>query len=159
MDRDKNVERIRRMLTRAALEGTLNRLSIQPLENDILIGDYCHVIKVSKKDLKLDANELIERGMYPKDNLQMSLESREDETEYSIVGELLPRHMSQRLYELYSDTTDRTVYVRKDLIDEYGEGIEIHGKGPCDRLRIWRLGEGSIGAVMPMYPNKVRGLY
>lgn len=153
------VDQIRRVLAKAAAEGTLSRLSIQPLENDILIGDYCHVIKVSKKDLKLDVNELIERGMYPKDNLQMLLESREDETEYSIVGELFSRHVSQRLYELYSDTTDRTLYVRKDLIDEYGEEIEIHGKGPCDRLRINKLGEGCVGVVMPMYPNKVRGMY
>ena len=153
------VNQIRRVLAKAAAEGTLSRMSIQPLENDILIGDYCHVVKVAKKDLKLDVNELIERGMTLKDDLQITLEQREQETEYCIVGEMLSRHVGKRLYELFSDKNERTIYVRKDLIDEYGEGIQIMGRGSCERLRINKLGEGCVGVVMPMYPNKVRGMY
>lgn len=152
------VDQIRRILTRAATEGTLGRWGIEVLEKDILIADYCHIIKVSKEALQLDVEELIRKGMHQKD-YNLSLKARDDDTSFCIVGELQSRYVGKGLYELFSSTTGSTMYVRKDLIDEYGKEVEIYGKAPCGRLRIWRMGEGNIGAVMPMNPDKVRGLY
>lgn len=151
------VDQIRRILARAAADGTLNRWAIQEDQDSILIANYCHVIKVPKNALQLDVNELLERGIYRKD-LRMWLNQRDGEMEFHIIGELLPRHAEKRLYELYCNNGN-IAYVQKDLLDEYGEGVQLFGRTPRERLRIWKCGEGTIGALTPMDPDKVRGLY